>query len=49
MSPFGYSDFRFKNKREIFLCHLDSTGKIIEKLLFGQFFVSGYLLLMTQI
>ena len=47
---FGYSDFRFKDRGEMFLCYSDSSDKkLLEKLLFGHFFVSGYLLLITQI
>ena len=50
LTTFGYWDFWFKNRSEMFLCYADLGDKnLLEELLLGQFFVSGYLLLITQI
>ena len=48
LTTFGYSDVCSKNRIEMFLGYSDLGGKnFLEELLLAQFFVSGYLLLIT--
>ena len=50
LTAFGYSDFKFKNWREMFLCYSDSSDKNYYKnCYFINFFVSWYLLLNAPI
>ena len=48
LTPSGYSDFLFKNRREMLICYSDTSEKIIGKTNIRTIF-SGYLLLNTQI